>query len=121
MQFQTLLQREDIFAQLQERAASPERIRAASAKKLLELVEYLQSRGTEPKVGAMLVNDELHIVLIHPQRFVEVTVDWHDFGQAHDGLPVMHYRLKIKEPDKELTDEKRTTNLVEAACVILCA
>jgi hypothetical protein len=111
----------DILAQLRERAASPERIAATKGRMLLELVECLQNRGPNPQAGITLFNDVITILLLHPGRAVEVWVDWQDAGKTLDGLPVMHYRLQIRKPDGELSEDARATTPVEAARLILCA
>jgi hypothetical protein len=88
---------------------------------LLELVEYLQLRGPTPQAGVSLFGNELWISLLHPSRSVNVWIDWQDYGETRDELPVMHYRLQITKPDGILSDDVRTTSAVEAACVILTA
>jgi hypothetical protein len=109
----------DAFAELRALVASPERIASASGRMLLELVEYLQSRGPTPKAGMTFFNNELWISLRHPARGVTVWVDWQDYGETRDGLPVMHFRIQISNPDSKLSDNHRATTIVEAACLIL--
>jgi hypothetical protein len=121
MQFLDPLHPEDAFAELRSLAESSERMTAARSRMLLELVEYLQSRGPTPTAGVTFFSNELWISLRHPERSVTVWVDWNDYGEIRDGMPVMHYRVQICRPDSELSDNHRATTMVEAACLILTA
>jgi hypothetical protein len=121
MQFLNVLNGEDIFTQLREKSLSEDRIVAACGRKLLALVVYLHSRGPAPRASATLFQNELWITLRHPSRGVRVWIDWQDFGEVRDGLPVMHYRIQIDKPNSELSENMRLATLVEAACQILTA
>ena len=120
MQFITLPHlNKDIRAQLQESAAAPDRISAANAKMLLELVDYLQRLGPTPKAIAILNKHELWVSIAKSRRSIRVWADWPDYGQVRDGLPVMYYRFQIKKWGEELSDDARVTSLIEAARVVL--
>ena len=121
MEFFCPIPEEDVFARVREQAAASEPVHAAGARKLLELMEYLRGRGPTPKVGAMMFRNVLSLTLLHPQRGVDVWVDWYDRGKMRDGLPVMHYRIDVRGPDSKITENHRAETMVEAAALILTA
>lgn len=121
MQFHAVHGESDLIDQLVELAGVAEPIAAAKARMLLELVEYLRSRGPTSVVGALLFNNALTIVFSHPTRNVEIWVDWQDHGQVRNGVPEMHYRLQIRNPDTTLSKDERAATYLEAAILILTA
>jgi hypothetical protein len=121
MQFFDPLSPEDAFAELRALVASPERITAVRSAMLIELVQYLQSRGPNPRVVARFSPHELRISLHHPHRVVTVWIDWQDYGEGRDGLPMMYYRVQINRSDSPLSDNHRVATTVEAACLIITA
>jgi hypothetical protein len=121
MQFVTIFPDNDVFAQAREQAASLDPVRAACGRMMLELMDYLQSRGPTPQASAIFFRNVLSIGLRTPTRGVRVWVDWQDYGAVRDGLPVMHYRVDVDRPDSKLSENHRANTMVEAACLILTA
>jgi hypothetical protein len=116
MEIVAALTGEDIASALRDRATEPDPLAAARARMLLELVEYLRSRGAGRRACGLLLGDRIMLSPIGPssKTAVWVEVDWPDYGPACDGLPVMHYRLQSKPPGAHLSQNERAATL-EAA------
>jgi hypothetical protein len=65
-----------------------------------------------------------HLVLFpvdgrDPDRVsVELMADWRDHGPVRNGLPVMHYRVRVKRPATKLSEETRTDSPDEVRRII---
>jgi hypothetical protein len=110
----------DFRAQLLGFAASSKRPEAACGKMLLELVEYLETQVQTPQVMASLRTNVLELRVAGTDTFANVWVDWNDYGEDRDGLPVMHYRMQISRPlERSLSEDLRMTEPAEVERVIL--
>lgn len=136
----------DVQVPLQRLASSPDRGTAIRCGKLLELVRALSSDGSTREARAQVIRPKLLLTRgdiyehFHPivdqrtnpgafreelRRYheehvvtVEIEADWHDYGPVHDGIPAMHYRIRVKGPRAKLGDEVRVNNPDEVRRVI---
>lgn len=53
-----------------------------------------------------------------PDASVTLRVDWRDYAPLRDGIPQMHYRIEIKRPGQNLTEEARAQNSAECERVL---
>jgi hypothetical protein len=123
MEILSLLTDQDLVSALRDGAADSDPLAAARARTLLELVEYLRSRGSGRRAAGLLLNDRLMLSPIGPSSKIAVwvEVDWRDYGPVRDGLPVMHYRLQFKTPGAHLSQNERAATLEAAEQVIWAA
>jgi hypothetical protein len=49
---------------------------------------------------------------------VEIEADWLDYGPVQDGVPVMHYRIRVRGPRAKLSDEVRVKDPDEVRKII---
>jgi hypothetical protein len=111
MQIFNLQDREarDIEKPLRQLAATDDPLKAVKGQKLLNLVSYLQARGPAPEAYGSVRGQELWL---SPWRranrvSIQIGLDWNDYGPLQDGLPLMHYRVKIRRRGEVLTTEER--------------
>ena len=111
----------DIKPPLHVLAESEDRLRAAKAQRLLELVLCLEAQGPAPQVGGSVFSDELWLNGRRgaPPVHVAVRMDWKDFGPVEQGLPVMHYRVRVRRAGTVLTEDARLGTSQEASKVIM--
>jgi len=102
-------------------ASSSDRLEAFRGQRLLELVRFLQSRGSVPVAIGTLVFPEFRLSPSNPANKVQVTVwvDWPDYGPVEDGLPkTAYYRLDIRRGNAALSENARADSPEEAERVI---
>ncbi len=90
---------------------------------LADLVRHLEAGGPTPRVVGLVLRGELRLIPVGAQPTVSAmaSVDWPEHGPVRDGLPVMHYRLRVKRPASPLSAELRTDSPNEAARFLLQA
>lgn len=105
---------------LRQQAAGNDPVDARRARKLLDLVRYLEAQGPAPRAFAHLFFDELWLTPFREAdpAMVHVSVDWKDFGPVQDGIPEMHYRLNYKRAGSELSIDASVRDPDEAERVI---
>ena len=53
-----------------------------------------------------------------PGVSVTVRADWRDYGSIRDGIPIMHFRFRVKRPDRIATQDARAQGPSEAKRII---
>jgi hypothetical protein len=125
----------DVQVPLLRLTRSADRGTALRSGKLLELAQALSDDGSTREVHAFISFTKLvlhsrdNLKSFHPtvekrtdpaayrdesRRFiaenvsrVEIEADWPDHGRVHDGIPVMHYRIRVKRPHARRSNEIR--------------
>jgi hypothetical protein len=95
-------------------------LEALKGRKLLELVQHLQSKG-EPRAFGWARRGMLHLSPRDSSVSVSVWIDWYDYAPLQDGLPVPHYRLEVRRRDSTVSYDARAANSNEAVRIILDA
>jgi hypothetical protein len=110
----------DIEVPLRRLASSPERLVAARWQKLLELIQVLRADGPYPEAWGHILGHELYLSPGNPANRVTVRVraDWQDFAPLRDGMPEMHYRLKIQQRGAKLSRDARAKTPEEVEQII---
>jgi hypothetical protein len=113
----------DIEVLLRRRIATESHVSAARWQKLLELIQILRANGPYPEVWGHFFVDDLHLVTRNPanRTSVRLGVDWKDYGPLRDGLPDMHFRLRVKSENANLSKDVRTQDPREVEQVLLAA
>ena len=109
-----------VNTQLALMAESADPVEAHRGRLLLTLFQCLESEGPLPRLVGLLLRGQLRLSGTEPSGWasVQVEVDWPDYGPAQSGVPVMHYRVRIKRSDSPLSVESRTQDAKEAGRII---
>ena len=112
--------RDDLLDTLGYYAADTDRLSAARARMLVDLVERLLGQGPSEQAYGELCGGELWLQPCRPAGTTSVKVwpDWRDCGPVRDGLPVMYYRLEVRRPGSGLSDDDRIPTAAAAAQAI---
>lgn len=116
-------QTRDLELDLRKLASAPERFVAVRWQMVLDLVQLLRADGPFPEAYGFILGD---VVLLSPANranrvSIQLSVDCRDFTPFVDGLPEMHYRLKISRLGAKLTTDARSQDPGEAKRIILDA
>jgi hypothetical protein len=106
----TDLENPDVKPEFRKRANDSKPIVARSGRMILDLLDYLEADRSEATAFGLPINGELWL---YPAKLgesvcVAITVDSPDYGPAVEGLPVMHYRLRVRWRPQILTRDERT-------------
>jgi hypothetical protein len=109
----------DIKTPLHHLASSPDPGRALRGRLLLELAQYLEE-NSGPRLLAHTFLEQLHFSAFgRGAGIMEVGVDWPDYGPFENGLPVAHYRIRVKREGVPISDELRTADVEQVRQFIL--
>lgn len=111
----------DIEKPLRQLAANDNPLTAAKGQKLLALVRYLQARGPTPEAFGYVWGQELWLSPSPPANRVslDIGLDWKDYGPMQDGLPLMHYRIRIRHREEVMPMDERVNLPEEVERIIL--
>ena len=106
-----------IADRLSELASTGEAVQAQKGRMLLDVVRSLESQADGEEVyGAIYPGDELWLSASNVTA--QLSVDWFDYAPTPDGIPAMHYRLRVKHGGSALTDEARPQSAEEAGRIV---
>jgi len=94
----------------------PDPVRDREMKKFID--EWRALHPDPGTWGNLLSLEMRHRFPPEPGVCVSVWVDWRDYAPLRDGLPEMHYRFQVKRPEKTITEDARTKDLVAAERII---
>lgn len=110
----------EIKSAIQQLTCAENPVITVGGRMLQSLVDYLEASGATPSVVAELRPEGIWLWRAEPIGGVEalVSVDRPDYGPVRDGLPVMHYRLRIKCDGVPMSREWRTSDLAKVEYLI---
>lgn len=112
---------EDIEPPFLTTSADEDRLKAARAKMLVDLIRQLRSRGPTPEVFGFELLGELWLRPVDGanRASAKVWLDWRDRTPLRDGLPTLHYRIQITRPGMRLSEDVRAESVEDAARAVL--
>jgi hypothetical protein len=99
----------DIEKPLRLLAANDDPFKAAKGLRLLELVRSLQASSPTPEAVGWVWGQELWLSPFGRVNHLSILIglDWNDYGPLQDGMPLMHYRIRIRRGDDVMTTDER--------------